>query len=166
MFKLLLCQLKTESEYHDSGLDRTWKCHKGKYMWKYVENMWKYVEICVPGKNLIFRNRQERKVFQKAFCGHELFSGTVQMYHWCSIIYGKHSNTSILNIMWICWIIFRPDAVENHAIGEDPDVKVRLQDVVETSDLLIPEIEICSQHVLPHSVSLNCGSVKIDFWTF
>ena len=67
--------------------------------------------------------------------------------------------------MWICSIIFRPDAVENHAIGEDPDVKVRLQDVVETSDLLIPEIEICSQHVLPHSVSLNCGSVKIDFWT-
>ena len=49
------------------------------------------------------------------------------------------------NLFWeYADAVKKPYAVENHSIGENPDVKVRLQDLVEASNLLIPDNQICS----------------------
>ena len=40
-----------------------------------------------------------------------------------------------------------PDTVENISIREDPDIKVRSEDLMESSNLLIPEESVRHPHL-------------------
>ncbi len=40
-----------------------------------------------------------------------------------------------------------PDAVEDVSVGEDPDVEIGLEDVVEATNLLIPEKRVGHPHL-------------------
>ena len=48
-----------------------------------------------------------------------------------------------------------PDTVENISIREDPDIKVRSEDLMESSNLLIPEESV--RH--PHLAGIRQGQV-------